>query len=167
MSYDADSFKAGFALGRAMWRPPQKEIETDTGLGWSASPEYLVNNQGTWICDVGDRVYNKYTDGFAIAVLSDKQHSSWVGPLLISTVIQNVYTTQGPGRDIASFVYDGITWYVSFAYWLPGTPAWRSRVPVRTAEDGTYPDDAAGHVQNAIDVMQKANVRVFYQGDSA
>ena len=55
MSYDADSFKAGFALGRILWRPPTLRGDQDTGLGWAADPEYLVYNAGTFLGTCNDR----------------------------------------------------------------------------------------------------------------
>lgn len=160
MSYDADSFKAGFALGRILWRPPTLRGDQDTGLGWAADPEYLVRAEGYWICNVGSRVFSKYVDGPAIAVTQDHCTSNWVGPMLISTVREYVYTTQGPGQAIGTFEYGGLTWYASYSYWLPDAN-YSSHVPVITAADGTWPNTSQGGVDMAKYVMRKAHLRIY------
>lgn len=44
MSYDADSFKAGFALGRILWRPPGIIPHVLPDIGWTASPKLIIDD---------------------------------------------------------------------------------------------------------------------------
>lgn len=109
MSYDAASFQAGFALGRMLWRPPTMYIGQDTGLGWSADPEYLRYSAGA---DLGRNNYSSYTkryDGWAIAIWEQRAANNGL-PILMSTDRNAAYTS-------ASWLYTGVdsaghTWYI-------------------------------------------------------
>lgn len=133
------------------------------GQSWTCDPAYLVDAAGTWVCNVGSRVFNKYTDGLAIAVLTDHVFSTWVGPALISTVKEHTYTTQGPGQAVQSFQYLGLTWYWSGSYWLHNAE-WSSGVPVISSQDCTYPDTVEGAIEMAKFILTKAHVRIGNRG---
>lgn len=109
MSYDAESFKAGFAVGRMMWRPPTLIGTVDTRLGWTADPAWLVYDAGT---DLGSNNYGHYykrNDGWAIAIWDQRTANNGL-PVLFSTDANAAYTT-------ASWLYSGVdseghTWYI-------------------------------------------------------
>lgn len=132
MSYDADSFKAGFALGRLLWRPPAR-VTADTGLGWSAYPEYLTLTAGDYLGRVGISSYYSYHqypyyktgDGVAVGVFVYNRMNgevNYCGPILLSTASANVrFERRHSGySDVTYFTangetlqYAGLTWYVN------------------------------------------------------
>ena len=77
MSYDAESFKAGFALGRMLWRPPQNTNVTP-GVVWTADPQFLIYTAGTIYCEnSGTRTpYVKSRRGQAICVIITKANAN-------------------------------------------------------------------------------------------
>lgn len=97
-------------------------MQIDTGLGWSADVNYLVNAYGTRIATVSGRLFTKVGDGYAIAV-NCVNSNGYSGPALFSTVAANTdYTPPGGVSGGSSTTYLGMTWYMSqTTYWLQGS----------------------------------------------
>ena len=97
-------------------------MQIDTGLGWSADVNYLVNAYGTKIATVSGRLFTKVGDGYAIAV-NCVNSNGYSGPALFSTVSANTdYTPPGGVSGGSSTTYLGMTWYMSqTTYWLQGS----------------------------------------------
>lgn len=119
MPYDATSFKAGFALGRMLWRPPTKSGVIDTGLGWTADREWLTYAAGIVATAPGSSrtPYTKTNDGWTVICTlyngDDGQHGGdWCDVVTISTVRDNAVTTV-PNASIwiRTYTYLGLTWY--------------------------------------------------------
>lgn len=92
-------------------------VPTDTGLGWAANINYLVNINGTKIATVSGREYTKAGTGYAIAV-NCKNSGGWSGPALFSTVAANTdYIPPGGVAGGSSTTYLGMTWYMSKTEW--------------------------------------------------
>lgn len=96
-------------------------MQIDTGLGWSADVNYLVNAYGTRIATVSGRSFTKVGDGYAIAV-NCVNSNGYSGPALFSTVAANTdYTPPGGVSGGSSMTYMGLTWYMSqTTYWMQG-----------------------------------------------
>lgn len=86
----------------------------DTGLMWEADSAYLVYAAGTYLGASYYRQFYKSYDGYAVAVYQETP-DGWHGPILVSTVRENVYyrygnTTLGVQTQ---FFYDGRLWYIN------------------------------------------------------
>jgi len=125
MSYDESSFLAGLAVGRMLWRPVQKsqnvEPYPDTGLGWTASPGFLVYDANTILATAEQSTRTPYTknrDGYAICFvcenICDSQWSGdWVFLYLISTVQTNTdFSVPNVGGSRVEYDYLGMHWYI-------------------------------------------------------
>ena len=119
MSYDADSFKAGFALGRMLWRPPQNTNVTP-GIVWTADPQFLIYAAGTIYCEnSGTRTpYVKSSRGQAICVIITNANANeagghWTWPYLISTDSDATKSSRPSAgiNNAVTFTYLGLTWY--------------------------------------------------------
>lgn len=152
MSYDADSFKVGFALGRILWRPPTLLMLRDTGLGWSADPTWLAYDAGTDLGTSNERHFYKANDGYAIAVYAVDADENWRGPVLISTDFGAIATNYN--SDGAEFTYLGLTWRVNHGYHYRNATY---TTPLRIWSDwsGNWPETAK-------QIMQAAKVRVHF-----
>ena len=168
MSYDEASFKAGFALGRALWKPPRMKTDIDTGFGWTADAPYLMYAADTWIGTNGGRSYYKGRNGWAIVVWCDPVtnttgHSpgTWYGAYVISTDSDaaaikdyNGGVHTGSPNPLAPVEYLGRTWYFSVGSQLPARYADDSTaVPIFT---GTY----ATKQDIVLAILQTAHVRL-------
>lgn len=89
----------------------------DTGLGWRANSDYLVNESGTYLSTQSAR-FTKTNNGYAVAVHFHSTNG-WYGPVLLSTSIENVYySPNNASSTLLSFEYLGLTWYCSTNnYW--------------------------------------------------
>lgn len=165
MSYDEASFKAGFALGRALWKPPRMKTDIDTGFGWTADPAYLVYNADTYLGRVGGRQFYKTNSGWAVSVMAINQGGTyggnWTGPMIISTDQSAVAYTVISSADgthhltsQGSFVYLEKTWYYNAQWHISnasvGDDAGR---PIFYGNNVTHP-------QVDINVLQAARVRM-------
>lgn len=152
MSYDAASFKAGFAVGRMLWRPPTLRGDQDTGLGWSADPTWLAYAAGTDLGTSNERHFYKANDGYAIAVYAVDAEGNWRGPVLISTNLDYVATNYVRSGD--QFTYLGLTWYVYHGYhYINAT--YTTPLRIWTDWSGNWPETAK-------QIMQAAKVRVHF-----
>lgn len=160
MSYDADSFKAGFALGRMLWRPPTMNTGIDTGLGWTADPDYLRFAANTYLGRSNDRNFYKSRDGYAIAVYGvdhgDGQYGyNWYGPFLISTD-QNAVRYYYGGTQLTyqgTVNYLGRTWYYNSNHHYQNASYDTGGLQVWT---GTRPTKS----EVIIAILQAAHVRI-------
>lgn len=143
-----------------------------TGLGWTAKRAFMVYDAGTELVRYGGgssrTPYNKATDGWAICCVvinaGPVYNTQWTGPLLISTVQENVrYTVVGVEHLVTNqFVYDGLIWTLNRDYW--NAPPWSGgdQIPVTDYPvfDATgYPITSSDMTQIALAVMQAAGVR--------
>lgn len=164
MSYDAASFKAGFALGRMLWRPPALRGDQDTGLGWSADPSWLIYDPDIYLGRANDRYYHKQQGGWAIAFFSHQTPSLWTGPVLVSTEYSAVeeYYKNAYGQYVGyispndSFTYAGLTWYVNHNY----------RYQTNNFETGNVRywqyEDVIDMTSWGIQILKAAKVRVHF-----
>lgn len=172
MSYDADSFKAGFALGRLLWRPPVIS-DVDTGLGWTMPSEYAVRDAGTLLCTVDGSSrspYSKRYNGIAACVILKNFTNSlgtWVGPILISTVEQNTYyLANGDDRIlINSFLYDGLRFYVDRENHTSPVYGGGSQIPTSDfpVYDCAYMGLVTDHDAAYAQIMRGIGIRVIQQ----
>lgn len=157
MSYDEASFKAGFALGRALWKPPRMKTDIDTGFGWTADPAYLVYGEGTFLGQLNERYFYKIESSWAVSAWSiNREPSGWNSPVLISTS-QDAVKYRCNGTQLGyeySFEYLGKTWYSNGQYALTGGEVVDSAN--RPIVDCQYHD----YRQSMIDVLQAAHVRL-------
>lgn len=119
MSFVLKDFQAGFALGRALWKPPRMKTEIDTGFGWAADPAYLVYNADTYLGTITSgttRSFKKSDNGWAVSAFLINYDHSWTGPVLISTSEQAVRYEYNETSLPSSmtFSYIGLTWYANF-----------------------------------------------------
>lgn len=142
-----------------------------TGLGWTANKEYLVYDAGTELVRYSGSSrtpYNKMQDGWAICCVITNAgpvyNTQWTGPLLISTVQENVrYTVGGVARlEANQFAYAELIWTLNQDYW--NAPLWGGgdQIPVTDYPvfDATgYPITSSDMTQIALAVMQAAGVR--------
>lgn len=172
MSYDADSFKAGFALGRMLWRPPQ-DTNIAPDIGWTADPEYLVSTAGIELVQYGGgssrTPYIKQTNGLALCCvvtnLGPVYSQYWTGPLLISTDKNYVRYMVGDMLLLESntISYLGLTFYLNRDYW--NSPQWSGgdQTPVTSFpvfDASGYSVTASDMTSVALAIMQAANVRL-------
>lgn len=123
MPYDEESFKAGFALGRVLWKPPSRMKNVNTGLGWTAKKEWLRYDAGTYATANSNRPYiSKVNDGWAICVYAEdcndgEWNDDWCGCVFISTDRNAAAQTMGGygSSTIGTLTYLGLTWYVAEA----------------------------------------------------
>ena len=123
MPYDAESFKAGFAIGRLLWKPPIKRASGDTGLGWAANPAWLTYSAGiVATAPTGNRTpYTKPNDGWTVICTlyngDDGQYGGdWCDVATISTIRDNVIVTVPDAyQSINSYTYLGLTWYAGIS----------------------------------------------------
>lgn len=90
---------------------------TDTGLGWAAKTEFLINDSTTVFCQDTVDNYKKENSGYAIVVGIIGETSTTTGPVVISTVDSYVRTLRGSTayNAIENMVgYLGTTWYMNF-----------------------------------------------------
>lgn len=94
--------------------PPLPAGYTDTGLGWAAKTEYLVYSDGTDLGWSGSNHFIKQGDGYAIAVYQNGTPGGWIGPVLVSTVVENLSNGITTGHDAgAIYSYHGLTFYAN------------------------------------------------------
>lgn len=150
MSYDAESFKAGFALGRLLWRPPT-QLYDPLDLGWICDPQFLRYEAGT---DLGVNNYAHYVkryNGWAIAIWEQRDANNGL-PILVSTDQDAAYTS-------ADWLYSGTdsgghTWYIGTGAGEQGTGTNSGDLPVHNGTFGDY------RTTEAIDrILSLANVR--------
>ena len=137
MSYDAASFKAGFALGRMLWRPPTQAGRNgqDTGLGWGADAQFLVSDKDIYLGSNGPdthRHFYKTYDGVAAGAFLNVysfdylsgSYVRWYLPTLVSTIASNAQSyswdfqpthidQHGASIDVD---YKGLHWHISAEY---------------------------------------------------
>lgn len=162
--YDRDSFLAGLAVGRSLWRPPILTPKIPY-VYWTADPEFLVYDGDTFLCHQQNTWYNrdyyKLRDGKAIGVYVkdwDNQYGTdWYGPVLISPDSASVGYTNAAGW-VGEVDYMGLTWYYNTGYHI-------------TSRDGEVlyitdlveygPDAGPNNADNVLRVLAAANVRVY------
>ena len=168
MSYDEASFKAGFALGRALWKPPRTKTEIDTGFGWTADPAWMMYDADTWIGTNGGRSYYKGRNGWAVVAWCNPaintggiQPGTWYGAYIISTDSNAAAIKDYNGSihtDVpnphAPLQYLGLTWYFSVGSQFPARyDDFRTSAQIFT---GTY--ETKQDIARAI--LQAASVRL-------
>lgn len=167
MAYNRESFLAGLAVGRAMWRPPMQTGEVPVEVRWTADPEYLVYDADLWLCRVWNYLYNftytKLYSGKAIAVFGAGYAASgsvWYGPILISPDYYSVYTNQSGGMA-GTVQYGGATWYYSDRGAITefgSIIGWETNL----VEFG--PDEGPDRETIVLKILEQANARVFVGG---
>ena len=131
---------------------------TDTGLGWAAKTEFLINDTTTVFCQDPVDDYKKENSGYAIVVGIIGPTDSTSGPVVISTVENYVNTYRGDSayNAIENMAYLGTTWYMNFN--------------VRSSRDKTYPSGIqtisyaelpASHSTVFQDIMTAAGVIIY------
>ena len=160
MSFVLKDFQAGFALGRALWKPPRTKTDIDTGFGWTADPACLIYNAGTFLGQLGGfdhRYFYKTENEWAVSAWSiHREPSGWNSPVLISTsqdAVKYICNETQLGVEY-SFEYLGKTWYSNGQYALSGGEVVDSAN--RPIVDCQYHD----YRQSMIDVLQAAHVRL-------
>lgn len=119
MSYNSDSYMAGLALGRLLWRPPS----VMTALGWDADRRCLTFRANTVLAsaDHSSRTpYIKTNDGWAICVIAENTCDSqfggnWAWVYVISTY-EAATKFHIPGFSeigTLSYQYLGLKWYIT------------------------------------------------------
>ncbi|MBQ7143893.1 MAG: hypothetical protein IJR65_01890 [Oscillospiraceae bacterium] len=155
--YDRDSFLAGLAAGRALWRPPDDRAE-----GWTCDPAYRVYFAGTDLGSVLSRHFYKERNGLAVGVFAKNYIGSWCGPILLSTDPDAVryyyggtHLGQGPG---APFEYLGMTWYINSMHHFtnPSTYSYGTLLPLDCGGMGLNDYASLGRY-----ILQAAGVRTY------
>ena len=173
MAYDKNSFLAGLALGRALWRPPYNDNPIYTGLGWTANSRFLVHDKDTILAtaDQSSRTpYTKSTDGWAICVVCEnvcdsQWYGDWVFLYLMSTVNNYSALTVPDGASSVTYDYLGLTWYVRGAgqnAHYGGATSLNTHYPVihYNGEDIATINRTPLHEDAFLHLMQEAGVRL-------
>lgn len=143
MSYDAESFKVGFALGRLLWKPPIIISNVQPGIGWTASPEYIIRNHEEIFATAPGSTrtpFVKTNNGQAICYIAlDNNGTQWSGHwnsvFLISTNRDYAAFTCAGGTSLIGWVeydYLDLHWYICAS---GGSPTWGHVTTIET----TYP----------------------------
>lgn len=87
---------------------------------WTASPDYLIYNAGTFLVSYEGSArtpYTKTNDGLAVFVVCTN-FIGWTGPMPISTSKEATYFDCGSTQVyINEFDYLGLHWYLNRHYW--------------------------------------------------
>ena len=136
---------------------PETRYIYDETLGGYVLNEYYVSEADQSLCNISGRNFQKYADGGAIAVTWN--NTSYSGPLLISTVEQNVYCTNNTSSSMGSATIDGVTWYITTTnYW--SNPIRSNAVPI-LAKD--YIPSANSRIQDAIEDRNGTTIWVIME----
>ena len=174
MAYDKNSFLAGLALGRVLWRPPYSNEDIDTGLGWTANSRFLVHDANTILATAEESSrtpYTKTNNGWAICFVcenvNDTQWSGdWVNLYVISTVDNNTrFSVPNVGTSTVDYDYLGLRWRVRAsgqnASW-GGATSLITNYPVfhYNGEDISRVNGTPLYEEYFIQLMQAAGVRL-------
>lgn len=169
MSYDAASFMAGLATGRALWRLPYV-VPEPLRYSWDADPAWIVDTAGTHLAEVMyfnyPREYYKRYDGKAIGFFrKDQSWQGWNSPVLLSTEPLSVYTLQGsvPYNAEGTFEYLGLTWYYNGGGAVDHpSAAYTTSLHVVFCDGGNagFPT----YVDLLKDILKRAKVRAVWDG---
>lgn len=166
MAYNRESFLAGLAVGRAMWRPPMQTGEVPVEVRWTADPEYLVYDAGLWLGHARNYLYNynyyKTSNGKAIGVFGvDYTYTGLgcYGPILIS--LDPASTHYNWSGTAGSVVIDGITWYVNNGQWIT---EFGSIIEWETDLVEFGPDEGPDMTAIVRKILDLAHVRIFIGG---
>ena len=162
MSYDEASFRAGFALGRALWRPPASVGDVDTGLGWKANPNYLARDAGEYLGTQEERNWYKYADGYAVCcflITPGPPYFRLASSIMLASTTPEYatktgYSTVGPDIEFDEY---GLHWYAG----------WRLGMYDRIVGSSPFPVvDTQGYALTSAEevvryVLQAAGVRSY------
>ena len=94
----------------------------DSGKGWYCDNRYFKNHIGL-LATINGQDYKKRIEGACVCVTAYNSITSSTGVIVISSDIEYATYQTSRGSSIAhsSFIYKGITWYISaFSYWQIG-----------------------------------------------
>ena len=173
MPYDRDSFLAGLAVGRTLWRPHRDLGNVTPPVGWTADPEYLIYDADLWLASQFDdrqRDYYKAFNGKAIGIYAigykvRNTYGVWQGPILISpdssaATLYYYWMGKQTAWPTGQVDYLGITWRYNTSWNYNGVPREydTSLIEYTAPEEGQYIQDLI------LAVMEEAHVRVFAGG---